>query len=54
MVEREYPTFFLAFASCLCSSFACRFGQTVKVFFVGDVQLECLVLLQQVLGELKR
>ena len=49
IVKCENPTFFASILSGLCGSLACRFGQTVELCFIGDVQLESLILFQQVL-----
>ena len=54
MVECEHPAFLLALAGSESSSFAGSLRKSVKVLFICDMQLECLVFLQQVLRELQR
>ena len=54
MVESEHPAFLLAFAGSKSSSLAGCLGKSVEVLFVGDMQLEGFVFLQQVLRELQR
>ena len=53
-VERENPAVLTLFPGRLRSSLTCRFGQSVELFLIGDVQFESLVFLQQVLRELQR
>ena len=53
-VERENPALLAVFLRRLCRCFASRFGQSVELVFVGDMQFECLVFLQQILRELQR
>ena len=54
IVEREEPALLLCLLSSESRRFACRFGQSVELCFVCNVQRERLVLLQQVLRELQR
>ena len=53
-VEREHPTLLVLLGSSLGGSLTLCVGQSAQLCFVGDVQLICLVLLQQVLRELQR
>ena len=53
-IQCEHPSLHSVFLGSSGSSLARRFGQSVEVLLVGDVQLERLVLLEQVLRELQR
>ena len=53
-IQSEYPSLLSVLFCSLVRCFPCRFRQTVKLFFIQDVQRIGLVLLQQVLRELQR
>ena len=48
-VEGEYPSLFTLFLCSECCCFSCCLWQTIQLCFIGDVQLESLILFQQVL-----
>ena len=53
IVQRKHPTFEITLTGSLCSSLAGRFGQSVELSLIGQVQRIGLLLLQQVLRELQ-
>ena len=54
IVECEEPALLVSLFGCKRSCFAGRFGQTVELLLVSNVECESLVLLKQVLRELQR
>ena len=53
-IEREHPSLLSRLPCGLCGCFDGGVGQSGQVFPVGEMQLEVLVLLEQVLRELQR